>query len=829
MGNFTNNVTVTSKENKTEVKGNETVEVVPVILNINKTANVTVVANNTIVGYTIEVSNAGSVDANDVVVIDELPDALDFVDAGFKSVDGVTIAYSTITLSNGHQAVRWNISRLDNETVAELYLTVRVNATQIGNLTNKVTATSKENRTPVNNTADIKVVPVILAINKTADVSVVGNNTLVEFTIVVNNTGVVNATGVCVRDELPSGFEFVNASEGYDGALWYIDSLAAGESVTLTIIGRSVEIGNWTNYADTSCSENNTLINDTFKVEVVPVILRVNKTSDVTVTIKDTYVTYRIVVANTGAVNATNVTVTDELPDNLEFINATGNLTVSEDKKTLTWIIPQLGNDPVELFVTVRTLELGNFTNTVTVTSNENNTPVKDNETITVVYANLTVVKSVNASSVSVGDLVEFTINVTNTGLVDITDITVSDALDLAFKIIGNESVTSDNEIIWNIERLNAGDSISLSVVVEILKEGTFNNTAAVESPYTNKTDSTVNVTAVKIPTHVSVENVTAYPGDDVTIQINVTSDDNKTISGNITVYLPDGSNQTVEIINGTGNITWHVPENYTSGVYNDTASYPGNDTYLPSCGNGTITVLQIPTSITVGNVTTFAGREVTIPINVTAQDSKPFNGNVTITLPDGSIKTVEIVNGTGKVNWFVPSDYRPDIYNDTVRFAGNNKYSPSEGNGTITVIKILVDITVGNITAKPGDSVSIPIQVIPRDGSLFNGNITVELPDGSIKVVEIIDNNGHVEWTIPLDYKGDYLVKAFSNETEVYYPANGTGIITVVAGNQTPVENDTVTPETAKGKLEQYKTANPIFALVMVLLTLAVSIKRRK
>ena len=38
------------------------------------------------------------------------------------------------------------------------------------------------------------------------------------------------------------------------------------------------------------------------------------------------------------------------------------------------------------------------------------------------------------------------------------------------------------------------------------------------------------------------------------------------------------------------------------------------------------ITVLPIPTHVSVGNVTTFAGKEVTIPIKVTTDDGKPFH-----------------------------------------------------------------------------------------------------------------------------------------------------------------------------------------------------------
>ena len=218
----------------------------------------------------------------------------------------------------------------------------------------------------------------------------------------------------------------------------------------------------------------------------------------------------------------------------------------------------------------------------------------------------------------------------------------------------------------------------------------------------------------------------------------------------------------------------------------------------------------------------------------MTADDGKPFNGNVTITFPDGKNKTVEIFNGTGNTTWFVPYDYTPDKYPDNVKFNGSDKYLPSEGNGTITVIKIPVDIIVGNVTAHPGDDVEIPIKVVPRDGSVFNGNITVELPDGTLKVVEIINGKGKVPWKVPLNYKpGKYLVKAHSNETNIYYPADGTGIITVIVDSPVPEDNKThngtVKKDIPQNSLAKYETGNPIIALLMVLALLSINIKRRK
>lgn len=71
---------------------------------------------------------------------------------------------------------------------------------------------------------------------------------------------------------------------------------------------------------------------------------------------------------------------------------------------------------------------------------------------------------------------------------------------------------------------------------------------------------------------------------------------------------MPDNSTQIVKVVNGTGNITWYVPEDYDPNKYPDIIRFPGDDVYEPSNGTGIVEVVKIPTHISVGNVTTFAG-----------------------------------------------------------------------------------------------------------------------------------------------------------------------------------------------------------------------------
>ena len=478
--------------------------------------------------------------------------------------------------------------------------------------------------------------------------------------------------------------------------------------------------------------------------------------------------------------------------------------------------------------------------------------------------------------------------------------------------------------------------------------------------------NGTGSVTVERVPTHITVGNVTASPGDNVTIPVTVTADDNLPFNGNITVVLPDGSRQTVEIINGSGNIYWTIPDDY-DGNYSDVFTFEGNDYYLPSNATGIITVLlidvqlnitvdkslvyygdmveftitvrnngpgnatevtvvniipkefiyisdsfgdvnyqdtenmlmasstiqsydpatgvwyigdlasgeeskltilaranfigtkqvnssvsiaeietnytnnngtadvtviQVPTHISADNVTAHPGDEVNIPINVTADDDVPFNGNVTVTLPDGSNQTVEIVNGSGSVDWNVPYDFKEGDYPVNATFDGNDRYLPSNGTGIVAVEKVPTAITVGNVTVKPGEKVNIPIIVTTGDGSQFNGNVTVKLPDGSTKVVEIINGVGSVTWTVPNDYDGIFAVYVSFDGDNYYLPSNGTGFITVIPDAPvTPVTP--VTPEHAPVKenisMDSKATGNPLMVLLVVLALLGVNTRRKK
>ena len=87
-----------------------------------------------------------------------------------------------------------------------------------------------------------------------------GNN--VTFTLTVSNDGPDPATGVAVRDSLPSGFTFVSAvpSQGTyvpGTGIWAAGTIAAAGSATLVITARANPTGVYANVAEVSASDMN--------------------------------------------------------------------------------------------------------------------------------------------------------------------------------------------------------------------------------------------------------------------------------------------------------------------------------------------------------------------------------------------------------------------------------------------------------------------------------------------------------------------------------------------------------------------------------------------
>lgn len=115
----------------------------------------------------------------------------------------------------------------------------------------------------------------------------------------------------------------------------------------------------------------------------------------------------------------------------------------------------------------------------------------------------LTIIKSVNATNVTNRDTVSYTINFTNTGINNATNVIVIDILDSRLVFINNYSgVSYDSNtgtLNWIIFNLNSGENVSLIFTVKINGTGFIYNIVNVTSNEVNNISNevTINVSGI--------------------------------------------------------------------------------------------------------------------------------------------------------------------------------------------------------------------------------------------------------------------------------------------------------------------------------------------
>ena len=420
--------------------------------------------------------------------------------------------------------------------------------------------------TEIANTAEFTVLgEVKLEIDKTANATVVGNNTLVEFTITVNNTGTADATDVCVKDGLPSGFELVNTTEGYDTtySCWMVDELQAGKSVSFTIIGRSVEVGNWTNYAYASCEENDTLISDTFGIEIVPTDLTIAKSASPTNVTVGENVTFTVTVTNNGKIDVSDVTITDVLDTAFSFDGTSTSIPCNVLGQKLVWNIGDLASKASKsVSFNVKAISVGNFTNVAEVTCSENTTGKSGKTNVTVNPAPSTV-KGENVT-VNVGDSITVPVTSENATSINYSIVDEND------KTVVNGTIQPGEDIV--LPSLPAGNYI-----VKL--------TAVTDSNHTSSTNTST-IEVKKILPSIDVDAPAINVGEDGVITVTVPED----ATGNVTIEV-EGKNYTEPVKDGKA--VFAIP-GLKVGSHDIKAYYSGDDKYLPNNATGAIEVLSV-------------------------------------------------------------------------------------------------------------------------------------------------------------------------------------------------------------------------------------------
>ncbi|QIK63723.1 DUF11 domain-containing protein [Leucobacter viscericola] len=324
-------------------------------ISIKKTDNKETVAPGEALTYTLTVTNAGTVSAENLTVTDRLPAELEFVSAGQGGTYDATtgqVSWTIPSLAAGESTtveVTANVAATIGAG-AEIRNVASVDGPQ-GCIDDPSTDQDECDSTDIDHTPAI-------SIFKTDNKTVVGAGEETTYDVTVTNAGTVPATGVTATDALPSGVTFVSASDegSYDPALrrvvWSVGTLAAGAAQTVHVtvkVDADVKPGQQIrNVAivdtDQGCIDDPTTDqNDCESVDVdeTPAISIVKTDNKETVAPGEA-LTYTLTVTNTGTVAATDVSVTDQLPAELEFVSAGQGGTYDPATGNVSWSIPSL-------------------------------------------------------------------------------------------------------------------------------------------------------------------------------------------------------------------------------------------------------------------------------------------------------------------------------------------------------------------------------------------------------------------------------------------------------------------------------------------------------
>ena len=729
-GVLTNNVTVGNKTSSVNIT---VPEIIP-----NKTADIENPNFGDEVTYTVNVTNAGKVNANNVVVHDVLGEGLELISADGGVYDPIT------------RTITWTVNL--NSGVTKSFKVV-AKVIGYGNVTNFLVVGNKTSAVDVD-------VPEIIP-SKDADNMYPNFGDSIDYTITVNNIGKADAKHVVVVDRLDKGLKYVSSSHNgvYDEAThtvtWVVD-IAAGSSLDLTVTASAEEYGVLTNIVSVGDKSASVDVN---VPEIIP-----NKTADIENPNFGDNVTYTVTVTNDGNADAKAVVVRDVLGKDLKFVSATGTYTFDEATNTITWTVDVYAGKTETFTVVATVINYGNVTNSLVV----GNKTFNKNVTV----PEITPDKTVDNENPNFGDDLTYTVTVKNEGNGNANDVIIVDALGKGLEYVSSTGNYDNktNTITWKVD-LASGETKTFTVVAKIIGYTDVTNEVTVG----NKTAAvTVNIPEI-IPAK-DVNNTTPNFGDKVEYTITVNNNANKDAKQ---VVIVDTLGKGLKFINASHNgkydestrtITWIIDLGAgESAVFSVNAA-------VEAYGN-------INNTVVVGNKS--ATKNITVPEIIPGKsvdvENPNFGDTVTYTV---------VVTNNGVVD--AKQVVVKDILDKGLKFVkATGEYTFDEDSRTVTWIidlakgesqtfyvtavaeaygVLINDVTVGDNTASA--DVVVPEIIPDKTANITNPNFGDKV-DYTVTVTN--DGMGDANNVVIVDRLGEGLTFVSASDNGVWDPVKRT------------------------------------------------------
>ncbi len=456
---------------------------------------------------------------------------------------------------------------------------------------------------------------------------------------------------------------------------------------------------------------------------------------------------YTITVTNNKEANAESVVVKNTIPERMKIIDVSDQ---SYDLTTNTWTIDKLDSYESKTLV-IRTLiedtqDIRIFASVYDPTTKEEKT---DSITIKYIQPTLDVDIKIDDSYI-LGSNLDSQITVNNTGLSNANNMTIEVTLSDGSEVFSNitsslgDITAGSCELFNSSSRITRYGNITLTVTVSDLLNNTISK----------------NYTFTVLEPNVVIDELTAHRGDVINITArfeNVVSD----FTGKIVFKMNYVTLYDYEVVIEDDTITllnYKIKDDMVNSQQVLEIKYDEKAFNNVLVGNSMLTLIQydVTSSVTGYIKNNYINLEATILDeygNPVSNGKVIFKINgITLKGSDGKNLYVDVVDGKAVLSDYLYSqDLFKDVYNITVVYSGNSKYSSTRSDSLVnaTTDKQNVDIQIQNSTYNKKEDYEITINLTSSvTGDFINGGNLVVKINGKTMSPKISVTNTTIVYT---------------------------------------------------------------------------------
>ncbi|PFC81455.1 DUF11 domain-containing protein [Bacillus cereus] len=462
-----------------------------------KSADITFASIGQIITYTNTLQNIGTVPANNTVFIDNIPEGTIFIE------DSLAINNVIQPGANPENGVTLGTIQ-PNETVT-ISFQVQLTNIPVGNVVINISDTSYEyqidpssqiiQRRSLSNAVNTEVRTANVSAIKSANRSITRIGQIITYTVAVTNAGTIPITNTLLLDAIASGTTFVPNSILVDGVPRLNENPITGINLDIILPNNTIIVtfqvsvvsippqNNINNIAvihyeyrpDPSTPPiSETTSSNATNIQFIDAILIATKSTNTVLANIDETIEYTVFIQNNGSATTNSIFFTDTIADGTVFIPGSvvvNNTVLPAADPNIGFSIPNVAAGQMATItfqVSVTNLPAVNPTpNTANVVYdfifNLDFAPIQKSTTSNTTFvqindADIVSLKTVDLTSVTIGDILTYTTTLTNTGNTDATAVVFTD------NIPNGTTFIDGSVLVNNIPQLNANPSAGILV-----------------------------------------------------------------------------------------------------------------------------------------------------------------------------------------------------------------------------------------------------------------------------------------------------------------------------------------------------------------------------